>query len=773
VSAQGGLTGACINATSINTFLERAAEQSLVARLRTFSKETNWSNGEVVQRGTGGNYGEDGFLRPGFSYCAIVDYLFSKSIEYAESNQDTCLLSRDWQVKIGASLIPRGLESNKVFLVKLRSNLQHTIFEKVLSLLEHDGNQDLKYLSSVLKTRKRETHMRPSEVCTNAYWENLLVGIDIDECVLSIACSNYIIHGQRVAGALETLISTTRKAQLYGLRISSELYKQPKSVDSLVDDFAVEAQNFANSLVQASALAAGALAFRLVDEALANTLSACLGGLNIAVSFATMTNVSRYKVRNEEARILYKDEKFHLLKEKLFERLPRAKKSLVAANPFLIRLDTAVSEFLDLASYYDYGDTSELRESFDSIRLDPSNEDKIHAFRQALLQKFIPCSYHVNSYIQEALVRVYQVADDMSIALSSDSPISTSPVQIETLYQYVVRLESSLEYSCQRGAVRWGFLKERALCHWDIVVCLKCLCYFVSCRLWSPMGVKIKVVLRQLQACCRSDNFLQRELIDLEQAYWASRESDTASLIFVSAFLTFSSSITFTLARVFSISSLEVASFWAMLPSAIGSLIATGHFARKGRILMQLFTNLRRGRRQLSNATDANSSLQIQFVVIIQFVFTAVRLFTAITAATALPLALSIKGLQTTAFPLELPLWIATVSIISAAIATLGFFFVEYSVRYNLPTKLGPSLGDLFEREIDATHAAVKTARLSSASIDTEEREAWEYTARSFLHEYRFDTVFAADRFGQLLQYLQSGMSRHSHHVTTERRNRH
>lgn len=30
--------------------------------------------------------------------------------------------------------------------------------------------------------------------------------------------------------------------------------------------------------------------------------------------------------------------------------------------------------------------------------------------------------------------------------------------------------------------------------------------------------------------------------------------------------------------------------------------------------------------------------------------------------------------------------------------------------------------------------------------------------AREFLHKYRFDIVFAADRFGSILQYLQCSM---------------
>jgi hypothetical protein len=45
--------------------------------------------------------------------------------------------------------------------------------------------------------------------------------------------------------------------------------------------------------------------------------------------------------------------------------------------------------------------------------------------------------------------------------------------------------------------------------------------------------------------------------------------------------------------------------------------------------------------------------------------------------------------------------------------------------------------------------------------IDTkvvQDRENWEYVAREFLHKYRFDTVFAADRFGTIFQYIQAGM---------------
>ena len=62
----------------------------------------------------------------------------------------------------------------------------------------------------------------------------------------------------------------------------------------------------------------------------------------------------------------------------------------------------------------------------------------------------------------------------------------------------------------------------------------------------------------------------------------------------------------------------------------------------------------------------------------------------------------------------------------------------------------------------------IKKSYTTTSSVEIEttqklETEAWEYTARQFLHEYRFDTVFAADRFGTILQHLQSGNKLHDH----------
>lgn len=56
-----GLTGAGINAASFADFIGKArAGLPFIERFREYSQETNWSNGEVVLRGTAGQLGEDG-----------------------------------------------------------------------------------------------------------------------------------------------------------------------------------------------------------------------------------------------------------------------------------------------------------------------------------------------------------------------------------------------------------------------------------------------------------------------------------------------------------------------------------------------------------------------------------------------------------------------------------------------------------------------------------------------------------------------------------------
>ena len=56
--------------------------------------------------------------------------------------------------------------------------------------------------------------------------------------------------------------------------------------------------------------------------------SAILAGLNIFISFDTMTNVARYKIRNEEARVIFADEKMLGVMKGVFSVMDRKQQDL-------------------------------------------------------------------------------------------------------------------------------------------------------------------------------------------------------------------------------------------------------------------------------------------------------------------------------------------------------------------------------------------------------------------------------------------------------------
>jgi len=228
----------------------------------------------------------------------------------------------------------------------------------------------------------------------------------------------------------------------------------------------------------------------------------------------------------------------------------------------------------------------------------------------------------------------------------------------------------------------------------------------------------------------------------------------------MSGFLVFIASILFTIARIFSIDVLLDVAFWASLPSTFGAILASFHLVRKFFILTRLWGILSGKTRSASSTDDRERIRQVRRVTFTQIILTTARLISALAAAVALPWSVAENGFGDQLSTNEdLPFWIALGAVGMAILSTLFFFFVEYRVRYNLDPKLGEYICESFREEIEQTY---KTLELKQSNdVDTkqvQERENWEYTAREFLHQYRFDAVFAADRFGSILQYLQSGM---------------
>lgn len=249
------LTGAGINAVSFNNFVGQAvAGIDFRNRVKRYSLETNWSNCETVEQGVGHCYGEDGFCRPAFTHKSLVDYLFGRVEEQYMVGEDLGLtLSRDWKYKISAGLVPRGLENDSKFKDALQARLLSVVkekfFDKAEDLLEVEelNDQHAAIVEAIVKTIGK-TFKGSAEV----QLQNTLLQ-DLDPFTADVFQSIAVVcHG--VVLGLKQSIDYAFDLRHRNARVSSELFHQPKPVDSFIDDFAIEAQQFANGLTQSVAL---------------------------------------------------------------------------------------------------------------------------------------------------------------------------------------------------------------------------------------------------------------------------------------------------------------------------------------------------------------------------------------------------------------------------------------------------------------------------------------------------------------------------------------
>lgn len=780
-----GLTGGAINAMQFNKFILSAIEGvSFDDRFRHYSQETNWSNGEVVQRGTMTNYGQDGFLRPGFCYKDCIGYIHSKVIEWIETKQDlNDVLSYDWKSKFISSMIPRGMELNNDFIDTMQEDTNTIIFDTFLAEIKKDNDMaSSNRLEAALLARRDAMGKKRDKIGHERYWSEYLEGLGaIDEASMRRLKDFHCEVAKSTENVVVQLIDFAKEEYLYNKRFSQELWNQPKPVDSIVDDFAVDAQVFANSLALSAAFSAASVAFVLYDVRRDNSTNvseiwgAVIAIINIFLSFGTMTNIGRYKIRNEEARILFFDNLFLGVKKAAFRSLDSFTRKKVTSkdNPFLADLEEQKQRFLDSVRYYNLEDPEEFCEDYRELREQINLPKAIKHFQKLLSTYYIAEVYQVNSYAQEDLVGVYKACEAMHEMLTDDINKSRESALSSHLFERIIDFAPRLERSLQRGHIYWGFLKQRSLFHWDICIVFRYFWSFFCCssaRFSIPLSSienETYGIIREARAVydIRRETNLKREIRDLEYLYWATRESDIASMIFVSSALAFIVSWIFSISRLVTWlggpSTLTEVGFWASLASAIGAILAAFHFVRKSMILMGLWCTLG-GKVRAATDRQARGALgRIKGVTFIQLLLTLARLAAALGSAVALPWTVAQN-----AFPDQIgtdesiPLWIALGAFGAAVGATIFFFLVEYVIRYNLPPTLGEFVCEAFREEIESIY---KVLSIPENDIDTkqaQERTTWEYVAREFLHKHRFDTVFAADRFGIILQYIQGGMKR-------------
>jgi hypothetical protein len=254
------LTGGSVNCVSFNNFVAQTFRGTKFEdRVHRYSFETTWSNGEVVNRGTGHNYGEDGFLRPGFPFPSLIDFLFDRASEYFEMGIPpiNSLLTKDWRAKISSALVPRGLETDLLFYDALLGEIEECIRQKFksefyLAIGDDDlgGSEpnliDHVILEALLELTKQ---WRNNAAATTKVTENQLRDKH-RKLFQEIALKMHMV--------VETLLSTLRfsiELRLKNDCNSSEHSKQLKPLDRIVHDDGMGAQSLVNLTVWSLSLA--------------------------------------------------------------------------------------------------------------------------------------------------------------------------------------------------------------------------------------------------------------------------------------------------------------------------------------------------------------------------------------------------------------------------------------------------------------------------------------------------------------------------------------
>jgi len=152
---------------------------------------------------------------------------------------------------------------------------------------------------------------------------------------------------------------------------------------------------------------------------------------------------------------------------------------------------------------------------------------------------------------------------------------------------------------------------------------------------------------------------------------------------------------------------------------------------------------------------------KIKAFIFIKFLMMTARICAMVASMIALSWCISAstlpEKLRTNDF---VPLYIAIVAFFLELGTTFLDGLLEYTIAYKLPTKLGEPICESFRNEIDSMYKELSISENDLDSKQFQARIAWEYVAREFLHKYRFDIIFRSDRFGSILQYLQSGMQK-------------
>ena len=524
--------------------------------------------------------------------------------------------------------------------------------------------------------------------------------------------------------------------------------------------------------------AAGSVALGLLgtnDRDPSRFVSVVLSALNINTSFGTMTNVSRYRNRNEEARVIFFDEKLPRIMKGVFSLMSAEnRRDPAIPNPFVEELQNRVDTFFYKSRYYEHEEAavSEFRKEYQDLLSTIQSPRSVVHFMKRLLRYFIVDKFQANPYLQDELIEMYKTLNEM-LHLMRQKHSGGHVEGAFDLYHELLIFRPKLEKSLQRGTIRFGFLKRRPWHQWSLFVAIR---YILSSICFYPtMNTETKRVLRKLKAVSAAGEgvFLRREVRDFQELYYAGKESEITSLLFCSATIVFYASFFFTLFGLIALAApvengnelkwetlqflLDLSGFTSIF-SIIGATLATFHQGRMIRILSRLHKRLGQGRQVLGRLR------LVRYLTRSQQFLSFSRIAITLTAAVSLIWSLRLRTESSGDMSgKDGPIYVALVAVVAGIITVVLFFIIELSVRYGLDPNLGPLVLEPFMEEIQKMKRRFVDPRAGGVGIETAqniEREICEYTAREFIHRYRFDAVFPGDSFGSIFHYLQAGAPR-------------
>jgi len=798
-----GLTGACINSMLFSNFIGDAIHgDEFIDRFRRYSCETNWSNGEVVTRGTGANYGEDGFLRPGAPYKEWVRYLMSKVGEYREMQCDlNQMLSRDWKIKIAAAVVPRGFEYNKEFLGSLRALWAKAVFDQLVVAAEKDKKlAAFQPLGEALK--ERHAAMGTMEM-SDAYWDSFVDGLQATAPaeVTKRLADEHCLVAKRVVQLLAQCVEYAQGAFDRNERISSQLETQPKSVDSFIDDFASEGQSFSNSLATTTTYGAAALALGTIAGTTSSTgvriPSIIFSVFSPLISMNTIANASRYKNRNEDWRVKFKDERYvHVLKG-IYNCMAASdqQKLPLEINPHWKIIEMRKNAFVANVKYYDIVAPIKFLEDYDEMVKGIHDPAAVKKFMSLIVTRYAvdDTLYAVSSYLQQDLVELYGALEELAYALDNRPALQGDGAQrVAALFERLHLFEPRLETSLQRGSILFGYIKQRKFKHGHLPTLLEWLWTkiypsFACCgsprtvagaraargSCIKPIATESKEIVAQFKDCMDvvPKPFLYREYMDVQSLYHASVESQVMSFVITSSTITVITFFVFIVSQICRAASsdrwaktlVDVATGMSTSNQPVTALLSTFHLLR---LLILLASTGCTVAGKVGKAATPDAKRKLRHVYCMSFVsFCAnlMRMSASIAAAVSIPWNLAATVLVKNASgPLnrDYPSYVAIAAVSTHVISVFTLLFIEYTIRWSLDTQLGAYICSVFVDEIKAMKTKLSLPKRSIDPGYVHERTAWEYVARDFLHHYRFDVVFQANRFGSIFQTLQNAWSK-------------